>query len=65
MGNYLLDIISTGALLKIYVDSVDSHQIDDKTVYDVTIKISDYDELVEYIKELRKLPFVINVYKKK
>ena len=65
VGNYLLDIISTGALIKVYVDAVESHQIDDKTVYDITVKVNDYDELVEYIKELRKLPFVINVYKKK
>lgn len=64
IGNYLLDIISTGALLKIYVDSVESHQYENKTVYDITIKVSNYDELVEYIKELRKLPFIINVTKK-
>ena len=65
VGNYLLDIVSTGALMKIYVDSVESHQQDEKTVYDVTVKVNDYDELVEYIKELRKLSFVIDVYKKK
>jgi len=65
VGNYLLDIISTGALIKVYVDAVESHQIDDKVIYDITVKVNDYDELVEYIKELRKLPFVINVYKKK
>lgn len=65
VGNYLLDIISTGALIKVYVDAVESHQIEDKVIYDITVKVNDYDELVEYIKELRKLPFVINVYKKK
>ena len=65
VGNYLLDIISTGALIKVYVDSVESHQADDRTIYDITVKVNDYEELVEYIKELRKLSFVINVYKKK
>ena len=65
VGNYLLDIISTGALIKVYVDAVESHQHEDKTVYDITVKVNDYEELVEYIKELRKLSFVINVYKKK
>lgn len=65
VGNYLLDIVSTGALIKVYVDAVESHQIDDKIVYEITVKVNDYDELVEFIKELRKLPFVINVYKKK
>lgn len=65
VGNYLLDIVSTGALIKVYVDAVESHQIDDKVVYEITVKVNDYDELVEFIKELRKLPFVINVYKKK
>lgn len=65
VGNYLLDIISTGALIKVYVDAVESHQVDDKVIYDITVKVNDYEELVEYTKELRKLPFVINVYKKK
>lgn len=65
VGNYLLDIISTGALIKVYVDSVESRQVEDKVIYDITVKVNDYEELVEYIKELRKLSFVINVYKKK
>ncbi len=65
VGNYLLDIISTGALIKVYVDAVESHQVDDKVIYDITVKVNDYEELVEYTKELRKLPFVTNVYKKK
>ena len=64
IGNYLLDIVSTGALLKVYVDAVETHTTDTNTTYDITVKVNNYDELNNYMKELRKLPFVINVSKK-
>lgn len=64
IGNYLLDIVSTGALLKVYVDGVETHTMDDTTIYEITVKVNNYDELNSFIKELRKLPFVINVSKK-
>lgn len=64
IGNYLLDIVSTGALLKVYVDAVETHTTDTNTIYDITVKVNNYDELNNYMKELRKLPFVINVSKK-
>ena len=64
IGNYLLDIVSTGALLKVYVDAVETHTNDINTIYDITVKVNNYEELNNYIKELRKLPFVINVTKK-
>jgi len=63
-GNYLLDIVSTGAYLKVYVDAVETHSYDNKTVYEITVKVNNYDELSNYIKELRKLPFVINISKR-
>lgn len=64
IGNYLLDIVSTGALLKVYVDAVETHTTDTNTIYDITVKVNNYDELNNYMKELRKLPFIINVSKK-
>ena len=64
IGNYLLDIVSTGAILKVYVDAVETHTTDTNTIYDITVKVNTYDELNNFIKELRKLPFVINVTKK-
>ena len=64
IGNYLLDIVSTGSYLKVYVDAVETHQEDDKTIYEITVKVNNYEELNNFIKEIRKLPFVINVTKK-
>lgn len=64
IGNYLLDIVSTGAILKVYVDAVETHTTDTNTIYDITVKVNTYDELNNFIKELRKLPFVTNVTKK-
>ena len=64
IGNYLLDIVSTGAYLKVYVDAVETHTNDINTVYEITVKVNNYEELNNYMKELRKLPFVINVSKK-
>ncbi|MBR5662706.1 MAG: bifunctional (p)ppGpp synthetase/guanosine-3',5'-bis(diphosphate) 3'-pyrophosphohydrolase [Bacilli bacterium] len=64
IGNYLLDIVSTGALLKVYVDAVETHTDDVHTIYDITVKVNNYEELNNYMKELRKLPFIINVSKK-
>ncbi|MCR5787508.1 MAG: TGS domain-containing protein [Bacilli bacterium] len=64
IGNYLLDIVSTGAILKVYVDAVETHTTDNSTIYDITVKVNNYDELNSFIKEIRKLPFVINVNKK-
>jgi GTP pyrophosphokinase len=64
IGNYLLDIVSTGAYLKVYVDAVETHTTDINTIYEITVKVNNYEELNNYIKELRKLPFVINVSKK-
>lgn len=64
IGNYLLDIVSAGALLKVYVDAVETRTTDTNTIYDITVKVNNYDELNNYMKELRKLPFIINVSKK-
>ena len=64
IGNYLLDIVSTGAYLKVYVDAVETHTTDINTIYEITVKVNNYEELNNYIKELRKLPFVTNVSKK-
>ena len=64
IGNYLLDIVSTGAYLKVYVDAVETHTNDINTIYEITVKVNNYEELNNYMKELRKLPFVINVSKK-
>ena len=64
IGNYLLDIVSTGSILKVYVDAVETHTTDTSTIYDITVKVNNYEELNNYIKELRKLPFIINVSKK-
>ena len=64
IGNYLLDIVSTGAYLKVYVDAVETHTTDTNTIYEITVKVNNYEELNNYMKELRKLPFVINVSKK-
>ena len=64
IGNYLLDIVSTGSYLKVYVDGVETHTTDDSTIYEITVKVNNYDELNNFIKEIRKLPFVINVTKK-
>lgn len=64
IGNYLLDIVSCGSLLKVYVDAVETHNYENKTVYDITVKVNNYDELNNYIKELRKLKFIKNVTKK-
>ena len=64
IGNYLLDIVSTGAILKVYVDAVETHTTETSTIYDITVKVNNYEELNNFIKELRKLSFVTNVTKK-
>ena len=64
IGNYLLDIVSTGSILKVYVDAVETHTTETSTIYDITVKVNNYEELNNFIKELRKLSFVTNVTKK-
>lgn len=64
VGNYLLDIISTAALQKVFVETVETYEYDTKVIYNLTIKISNYDELNTFVKELKKLPFIANVSKK-
>ena len=64
IGNYLLDIVSCGSLLKVYVDAVETHNYENRTIYDITVKVNNYDELNDFIKELRKLKFIRSVSKK-
>ena len=60
-GNYIFDIVQKASIKNIYVDSIKTKNYDDKTVYDLTVKVKNKDELDGFIKDLYNFSFVRNV----
>lgn len=56
--NQLLDIITKASQKNIYVESVNTKELDDKIIYSMTVKIKNIEELENFINELYSFPFV-------
>lgn len=62
--NYLLDLIAKSTGKNIYIESVKTHEMEDKSVYDLTIRVKNKDELDEFINALTMFSFVKKVGRK-
>lgn len=56
--NQLLDIITKASQRNIYVESINSKELEDKIIYSITVKIKNIEELEPFINELYALPFI-------
>jgi len=63
--NYLVDILSKATMLNIMIDSFKTNENNNKTVYELTIKTKNKEELDKFINSLEMLEFVIKVSKYK
>jgi len=63
--NYMADILSKATMLNIMIDSFKTHDANNRTIYEITIKIKNKDELEKYINSLEMLDFITKVSKHK
>ena len=62
--NYLLDIISKATAKNIYIGSVRTKEQDEKTIYEITVKVKNKEELENFMASLESLSFVVNIERK-
>ena len=60
-GNYIFDIVQKASIKNIFVDSIKTKSLDDKNIYEITVKVKNKDELDSFIKDLYNFSFVRNV----
>ncbi len=63
--NYLVDILSKATMHNILIDSFKTYDNSNKTLYELSIKIKNKDELNKFINSLEMLEFVVKVSKYK
>lgn len=59
--NQLLDIITKASQKDVYIESVKTREDEDYTIYAITIKTNNTNQLEGFISELKSLPIVISV----
>ena len=60
-NNALVDIITKASLRNVYIEEIKNHEFEDYTVYDITIKIKNKNDLNMFINDLEMLSFVKKV----
>ncbi|MBE6161316.1 MAG: bifunctional (p)ppGpp synthetase/guanosine-3',5'-bis(diphosphate) 3'-pyrophosphohydrolase [Firmicutes bacterium] len=60
-GNYLVDIVNKASIKNIYIDSINTKNYNDKTIYELTVKVKNKEELNAFVTDINNLTFVRKV----
>ena len=59
--NYLLDLIAKATSKNIYIDSVKAKEQDQGTIYEMTVRVKDKEELESFMESLQNFGFIKGV----
>ena len=59
--NALLDIITKASLRNVYIETINNHDYDTYSIFELTVKIKRKEDLESFITDLEILPFIKEV----